>query len=71
MIFFLFHIEIEGKGGWIMDYWGCQRVCWPPSQIIGGGGPLPTPMLWDKGGRGQYPERKMLFWMKDRNPTQR
>ena len=26
-----------------MDYWGGggQRVCWPPSQIIGGG---PTPM---------------------------
>ena len=27
---------------------GGQRVCWPPSQIIGGGGaapPLPTPMI--------------------------
>ena len=21
-----------------MDYWGGQRVCWPPSQTIGGGG---------------------------------
>ena len=59
MIFFLFHIEIEGKGGWIN--WGGgggggggggeQRVCCPPSQIIGGGAapppsapPLPTPM---------------------------
>ena len=43
--FFLFHIEIEGKDGWII--WGGggggQRVCWPrPSQIIGG--PLPTSM---------------------------
>ena len=38
-----------------MDYWGGQCVCWPPSQIIGGGAlaplpppppppPLPTPM---------------------------
>ena len=28
-----------------MDYWGRQRVYWPASQIIGGGGPpLPTPM---------------------------
>ena len=53
MIFFLFHIEIEGKGGWnIGGGGGGQRVCWPPSQIIGGGGggagppgpPLPTPM---------------------------
>ena len=26
--FFLFHIEIEGKGGWIIG--GGQRVCWPP-----------------------------------------
>ena len=50
--FFLFHIEIEGKGGWNIG--GGQRVCCPPpppppppSQIIGGVGlapPLPTPM---------------------------
>ena len=46
---FLFHIEIEGKGGWIIR--GGQRVCWPPpSQIIGGAWPplappLPTPMI--------------------------
>ena len=57
--FFLFHIEIEGKGGWII--WGGggklkekvgglfggggQRVCWPPhSQIIGWGAwPPPLP----------------------------
>ena len=38
MTFFLFHIEIEGKGGWIIGGGG-QRVCWPPSKIIGGGGP--------------------------------
>ena len=30
--FFLFHIEIEGKCGWIII--GGQRVCWPSSQII-------------------------------------
>ena len=38
--FFLFHIGIEGKYGWIIRGDG-QRVCWPPSQIIGGPGPLP------------------------------
>ena len=35
-----------------MDYWGAgggERVCWPPSKIIGGGAshphpPRPTPM---------------------------
>ena len=36
---------------WV-DYWGGQRVCWPPlSNYWGGGGglappPLPTPMSW-------------------------
>ena len=51
MIFFLFQIEIEGKGGWIIGggggggggtkgYVGPP----PPSQIIGPP-PLPTPML--------------------------
>ena len=38
MIFFLFHIEIEEKCGWIIGGGGGQRVCWPPSQIIGGRG---------------------------------
>ena len=38
VIFFLFHIEIEGKCGWILL--GGQRVCWPPSQIMG---PPPSP----------------------------
>ena len=33
--FFLFHIENEGKGGWIIGgggwgWGGGQRVCWPP-----------------------------------------
>ena len=49
--FFLFHIEIEGKGGWIIGGGGAKGYVGPPSQIIGGGGglaplapPLPTPM---------------------------
>ena len=45
MIFFLFHIEIEGKCGWIIVGGGCQSVCWTPSQIIGGPGP-PWPPLF-------------------------
>ena len=48
--FFLFHIEIEGKGRWIIG--GGPKGILAPSQIIGGGGgglaplapPLPTPM---------------------------
>ena len=40
--FFLFHIEIEGKGGWIIGVGGGGGggkgyVGPPPSQIIGGG----------------------------------
>ena len=46
--FFLFHMEIEGKGGWII---GGQRVCCPPPpplKLLGGGPgpPLPTPMVY-------------------------
>ena len=46
VIFFLFHIEIEGKGGWpkgmlpslpLSNYWGA----WPPTAPP----PLPTPMI--------------------------
>ena len=37
--FFLFHIEIEGKGEWIIGAGGKVYVA-PPSQIIGGPGPL-------------------------------
>ena len=42
--FFQFLIEIEGQCGWIIGGGG-QRVCWPPSHIIGGLAPLfkPTP----------------------------
>ena len=42
VIFLLFHIEIKGKGGWIIG--GPKGI--PPSQIIGGGGwphPVPPP----------------------------
>ena len=41
--FFLFHIGIEGKCGWIIGGGG-ERVCWPSSRIIGGAWPpLPPP----------------------------
>ena len=39
--FFLFHLEIEGKGGWIIG--GAGAGGWPPSQIIGGPAPLASP----------------------------
>ena len=42
--FFLFHIEIEGKGGWIIGG-GRQRVCPPLSNYWGGGGWPPWPLL--------------------------
>ena len=46
--FFLFHIEIEGKGGWII--WGGGGVkgyVGPPSQIIGWGPATPLYLrLW-------------------------
>ena len=40
----LFHIDIEGKGGWIIGR--AKGYVGPLSQIIGGGPgpPLPTPM---------------------------
>ena len=42
MIFFLFHIEIEGKGGWIIGGGGGgQRVCCPPPLSNYWGGPPP------------------------------
>ena len=46
--FFLFHIEIEGKGRWIIG--GPKGYVAPPPKLLGGGGglagppPLPTPM---------------------------
>ena len=45
VIFFLFHIEIEGKGGWIIG--GAKGyVAPPPLKLLGEGPglPLPTPM---------------------------
>ena len=50
--FFQFHIEIEGKGGWIMG--GPKGMLAPSLKLLGGGWPpppapppppLPTPML--------------------------
>ena len=46
--FIPFHIEIEGKCGWIIGGGGWAKgmlVCWPPSQIIGGLPPCPSPKL--------------------------
>ena len=46
--FALFHIETEGKGGWILGG-GAQRVCWPSLSNYWGGAPplpLPTPMQY-------------------------
>ena len=49
--FFLFHIEIERKGGWII--WGGGggakgMLDPPPLKLLGGGPgpPLPTPMAY-------------------------
>ena len=41
--FFLFHIEIEGKCGWIIKGGGYVA---PPLKLLGGGGlpPLPMPL---------------------------
>ena len=45
--FFLFHIEIEGKGGWIIA--GAKGYVGPPSQIIGGPGPPGPPSSYAYG----------------------
>ena len=39
VIFFLFHIEFEGKCGWIIGGGGAKGMLPPPSQSIGGGSP--------------------------------
>ena len=44
MIFFLFHIEIEGKCRWIIG--GGQRVCWPPLSNYWGAWPPLFLRLW-------------------------
>ena len=43
MIFSCFHIEIEGKGGWITGGGGGKGYVAPLSQIIGGGPGPPAP----------------------------
>ena len=47
--FFLFHIEIEGKGGWNIGGGtgkGVQRVCWPPPlKLLPAPPPAPPPPL--------------------------
>ena len=60
--FFLFHIEIEGKGGWIIGGGGggggAKCMLAPPLKLLGEGPapppplapPLPTPMLYTIGG---------------------
>ena len=44
--FFLFHIETEGKGGWIIGGGGGKGYVAPPpfSNYWGGGGPAPPPL---------------------------
>ena len=39
--FFLFHIEIEGKGGWIIGGGGGKGYVGPPLKLLGGGGLAP------------------------------
>ena len=41
MIFFLFHIEIEGKCGWIIG--GAKGYVGPPLKLLGGPGPPGPP----------------------------
>ena len=68
--FFLFHIEIEGKCGWIIGGGGVAKgyVAPPPpplSQIIGGPPcppPLPTPMKETKQTDFCSFLRNILFW---------
>ena len=45
---FLLHIEIEGKGGWIIGGGGGKGYVAPPLKSLGGGPgpPLPTPMVY-------------------------
>ena len=56
VIFFLFHIEIEGKCGWIVE--GAKAILPPPSQIIGGLGPHAPPSPYAYGLKTKYVEFK-------------
>ena len=47
MIFFLFHIEIEGKGGWIIGGGGKGYVGPPPLKLLGGACPPPSSYAYD------------------------
>ena len=54
-VFFLFHIEIEGKGGWIIGG-GAKGYVAPLSNYWGGGlppPPLPPPLPTPMGGRAE------------------
>ena len=59
MIFFLFHIEIEGKGGWIIGGGGDKEYVGPPSEIIGGPGPPapppPSSYAYEKDVKSRHP----------------
>ena len=48
--FFLFHIEIEGKGGWIIGGGGgggAKGMLAPPLKLLGGGWPPPSSYAYD------------------------
>ena len=64
VIFFLFHIEIEGKGGWRLDYWGrggggAKGMLAPPLKLLGPN-PAPPP-----------PPSSYAYEDRDLPPTQR
>ena len=65
MIFFLFYIEIERKGGWIIGGGGGgQSVCWPGPWRPLPPPALPTPMLHLKFGiQGFYNKIMTLIFM--------
>ena len=51
--FFLFHVEIEGKGGWIIG--GAKGYVGPPPlKLLGGPGPPPPPSSYAQTVRKKY-----------------
>ena len=71
----------NGRKMWV-NYWGGQRVCWPPSQIIGGLAPppppcpppplLPTPMTMDHNNKYINCMKPNLNWMEqNKQPRER